>query len=104
MLRSGTRLEGPKGISVGVESKKEKDKGLTPLPRESELEKKIEGQKEKEIKSLPSKPYMPPLPFCNGPNPHRVRIVTIKNISKQTDRVSTKIGQILGIEPYKLNL
>ena len=63
MVRSGTKLEGPKVISVGVESEKEKDKGETPLLHESELEKKIEGEKEKETKSLPSKPYMPPLPL-----------------------------------------
>jgi len=63
MLRSGTRLEVPKGISVRVEREKEKDKGLTPLPHESELEKKREVEKEKETKSLPPKPYIPPLPF-----------------------------------------
>jgi len=32
VLRSGTKLEGPKVTSVEVESKKEKDKGRTPLP------------------------------------------------------------------------
>ena len=63
MLRSGTKLEGPKVTSVEVESEKEKDKGETPLPHESELEKKREVEQEKETKSLPPKPYMPPLPF-----------------------------------------
>jgi len=38
---------------------------------------------------------------CDAANPQRVGIVTIKIFSKQTDRVSPKIGQILGIEPYK---
>jgi len=63
VLRRGTQLEGPKGISVVVESEKEKDKGKPPSPNESELEKKREVEKEKESKSLPPKPYMPPLPI-----------------------------------------
>ena len=62
MLRSGTKLEGPKG-NIEVENEKKKDKGRTPLPHESELEKKREVEKEKESKSLPPKPNMPPLPL-----------------------------------------
>jgi len=63
VLRSGTKLEGPKGTSVEVESEKEEDKGRTPLPHESELEKKKGNENEQESKSLPPKPYMPSLPF-----------------------------------------
>jgi len=63
VIRSGTKLERPKGTSVDVESEKDKDKGAITLPHESELEKKREVEKEKETKSLPPKPYMPPLPF-----------------------------------------
>jgi len=63
VLRSDTKLEGPKGTSVEVESEKEKDKGKTPLPHESELEKKRENENEQESKTLPPKPYSPPLPF-----------------------------------------
>jgi len=63
VLRSGTKLEGPKGTSVEVESEKEKDKGKPPLPHKSELEKKRENANEQESKTLPPKPYMPPLPF-----------------------------------------
>jgi len=33
------------------------------LPHESESQKRREDEKEKEIKSIPLKPYMPPLPF-----------------------------------------
>jgi len=46
VLRSGTKLDGPKGISVGVESEKENDKGRTSLPHESELENKRENENE----------------------------------------------------------
>jgi len=38
---------------------------------------------------------------CNDPGPRRVRTVSTTNLLHQTDRVSPKIGQILGIEPYK---
>ena len=62
VLRSGTKLEGPKG-NIEVESEKDKDKGAIPLPHESELEKKREVEQEKETKCIPPKPYMPPLPF-----------------------------------------
>jgi len=62
VLRSGTKLEGPKG-NIEVENEKKKDKGSTPLPHESELEKKREVEKEKETMTIPPKPYMPPLPF-----------------------------------------
>jgi len=63
VLRSGTRLEGPKGTSVGMESEKEKNKGLTSLGHESELEKKREVEKEKETKSLPLSLTCPLSPF-----------------------------------------
>ena len=63
MLRSGTKLEGPKGARDEKESEKDKDKGAIPLPHESESQKKREDEKEKATKSLPPKPYMPPLPF-----------------------------------------
>ena len=47
-----------------MENEKQKDKGLMSLPHESEIEKKeVEKEKEKETKSIPPKPYMPPLPF-----------------------------------------
>jgi len=36
VLRSGTQLKGSKGASVEGESKKENDKGVTPLPSENE--------------------------------------------------------------------
>jgi len=62
VLRSDTKLEGPKG-NIEVESKKETDKGRTPLPHESELEKKREVEKEQESMTIPPKPYMPPSPF-----------------------------------------
>ena len=63
VLRSGTQLESPKGTSVEVESEKEKDKGATSLPSRSEPEEKRENEKEQESKTIPPKPYMPPLPF-----------------------------------------
>ena len=63
VLRSGTKLEGPKGTSVEVESEKDKDKGAIPLPHESELEKKREVEKEKETKSLPLSLTCPLSPF-----------------------------------------
>ena len=62
MLRSGTKLEGPKG-NIEVESEMVKDKGRTPLPHESEFEKRREVEKEKETMSIPPKPYMPLSPF-----------------------------------------
>ena len=63
MLKSGIQLEGPKGASDEVESEKEYDKGVTPLPSESEPQEKRQSEKQKELKTLPPKPYMPPLPF-----------------------------------------
>ena len=69
VLRSGTKLEGPKGIRDEKESEKDKDMGAIPLPHESESQKKREDEKENETKSLPPKPYMPPLPF-----PHRAKL------------------------------
>jgi len=46
MLRSGTQLKaGPKGASVEVESQKEYDKGVPPLPSESEPQEKRESEK-----------------------------------------------------------
>jgi len=36
MLRSSTQLEGPKGASDGVESEKEYDNGVAPLPSKNE--------------------------------------------------------------------
>jgi len=63
VLRSGTKLEGPKGTSIEVESEKEKVKGKTTLPHESELKKKRENENEQETKFLSPKPYMPPLPL-----------------------------------------
>jgi len=63
VLRSGTKLEGPKSTTVEVGSEKGKDKGLRPLLHESELEKKRENENEQESKTLPPKPHMPPLPF-----------------------------------------
>ena len=58
VLRSGTKLEGPKGVTVEVENEKDKDKGRTPLPHESELEKKREVEKEQESMTIPPKPYI----------------------------------------------
>jgi len=63
VLRSGTKLEGPKGTRDEKESEKDKDKGAISLPHESESQKKREDEEEKETKSLPPKPYMPPLLF-----------------------------------------
>ena len=60
VLRSGTQLEGPKGVGDEVESKKEYDKGVAPLPNDSEPQEKRESEKQKELKTLPHKPYMPP--------------------------------------------
>jgi len=63
VLRSGTQLEDPKGASDEVESKKEYDKGVASLRSESEPQEKRESEKQKELKALTPKPYMPPLPF-----------------------------------------
>ena len=63
MLRSGTQLERPKSISHEVGSEKGHDEGPTPMPSKSEPEEKRENEKQKESKTLPFKPYMPPLPF-----------------------------------------
>jgi len=62
-MRSGSQLEGPKGTSVVVESKKEFDKGVASLPSDSEPQEKRESEKPKESKTLPTKPYVPPFPF-----------------------------------------
>ena len=40
MLRSGTHLEGPKGVINEVGSQKEQDKGVAPLPSEREPQEK----------------------------------------------------------------
>jgi len=63
--RSGKELESPKGTSeIEVKKEKQMEKGLISLSHESEIEKKeVEKEKEKETKSIPPKPYMPPLPF-----------------------------------------
>jgi len=63
VLRTGTQLKGPKGVSDEVGSEREQDKGVAPLPSRSEPQEKRENEKEKESKTLPPKPYMPPLPF-----------------------------------------
>jgi len=63
VLRSGTQLEGPKGVSDEVRSQKEQDKGVASLPSEREPQQKRENEKPKESKTLPPKLYMPPLPF-----------------------------------------
>ena len=60
MVRSDIQLEGPKGASVDVESAKEYDKGVAPLPSPQETR---ESEKPKESKTLPPKLYMPPLPL-----------------------------------------
>jgi len=62
VLRSGTQLEGPKGASVEVESSKEDDKGVAPLPSENENKEQREIERVKELRPLSSKPYMLPLP------------------------------------------
>jgi len=63
VLRSGTQLEGPKGVNDEVDSEKEQEKGVAPLPSESEPQEKRESERPKESNTLPPKPYMPPLPF-----------------------------------------
>ena len=60
VMRSGKELESPKG-NGGVKNEKDKSKGA--LPHESEPEKKREKEKDQEFKTIPPKPYMPPLPF-----------------------------------------
>ena len=60
MLRSGKELESPKGNG---EVENEKDKSNGALPHESEHEKKREKETDQEFKTIPPKPYMPPLPF-----------------------------------------
>jgi len=45
VLRSGTQLEGPKGISVEVGSQGGQEKGVSSLPNESEPQEKRENQK-----------------------------------------------------------
>jgi len=62
MLRSGTQLEGPKGVSVEVASDKKNDKGVAPSPSESERQEKRESEKQKKLKTLPPALYAP-LPF-----------------------------------------
>ena len=49
------------GVSDEVGSQKEQDKGVDPLPNKSELQEKRESEKPKESKTLPPKPYMPPV-------------------------------------------
>jgi len=63
MLRSGRQLKGPKGASDEVGSQTEQEKGVAPLPSESEPQEKRESEKSKESKTLTPKPYMPFLPF-----------------------------------------
>ena len=61
VLRSGTQIEGHKGVSDEVGSQKEQGKGVAPLPNESEPQEKKESEKPKESKRFPSekpKPYM----------------------------------------------
>ena len=67
MLRSGTPLEGPKGASVHVESQKEYDRGVVPLPGEKEPKEWRENERLKESRTLSLKPYMaPPSHFHKG--------------------------------------
>jgi len=63
MLRSGTQLGGPKGTSDEVGSQEGQHEGVASLPSRSEPEEKRDDEKEKESKTLPPKPYMPPLLF-----------------------------------------
>jgi len=63
VLRSGTQLEDPQGVSDEVGRQKEKGKHVAPLPSESEPHEKRENEKPKESKTLPPKPYMPPAIF-----------------------------------------
>ena len=53
MLRSGTQLEGSKGISDEVGSERKQEKGVASLPSRSEPQKKRENENEKESKTLP---------------------------------------------------
>jgi len=64
VLRSGTQLKGPKGVSDEIGSEREEEKGVAPLPNRSEPQEKRENEKEKESKTFTPKPYMPPLPFA----------------------------------------
>jgi len=63
VLRSGTQIEGHKGVSDEVGSQKEQGKAVAPLPSGSEPQDKRESEKPKELKTLHPKPYMPSLPF-----------------------------------------
>jgi len=63
VLRSSTQLEDPKGISDEVGSQERQDKGIAPLPSESDSQEKRESEKPKDSKTLPLMPYMSPLPF-----------------------------------------
>jgi len=63
VLRNGTQLEGPKGVSDEVGSQKVQGKGVAPFPSERKPQEKRESEKPKESKTLPPKPYMPPFPF-----------------------------------------
>jgi len=63
VLRSGTQLEDPKVVNNEVESEKEQEKGVAPLPSESDPQEKRESERPKVSKTLHPKPYMPPLPF-----------------------------------------
>jgi len=63
VLRSGTQPEGPKGVCDEVRSEEGQDKGVAPLLSESEPQEKRKSEKSKASKTLPPKPYMPPLPF-----------------------------------------
>jgi len=60
VLRSDTQLEGPKGASDEVESQKEYDKDVAPLPSEDEPKEQRKCERLKESRPLPRKPYMPP--------------------------------------------
>jgi len=66
VLRSGTQLEDPKGVSDEMGSQEGQDKSVVPLPSESEPQEKRESEKPKELKTLPPKPYMPPGHFHKG--------------------------------------
>jgi len=63
VLRCGTQLERPKGARDEVESEKEYDKVVAPSPNENEPHVKSESEKQKELKTLPPKPYMSRFPF-----------------------------------------
>jgi len=62
-LRSGKKLEGPKGVRVEVESERGHNEGASTLSTDDVPQKNSESDNPNNSKPFSPNPYMPPLPF-----------------------------------------